>query len=346
MRTPCRALSRWLVCILCVLLLPTAGAQAQQPPVQEPQPRRARPPLVDLHTPPADGAAVQSAPPQQAPPAPEQAPRRDHGGYGWVPWAVAGGLGTAWVAAQLHRDQTYADDASLAAQGPRFADSYAVGSFAIQGYVKGDWPMVVDFLPQPDTCTMLEISLDGKLAYTRLLDADGVKGRRLLQITLPKQLGERTRPALFMVRSERPACASQGQAPGIAAPLEIYGIGCGPRAIGSVAIDQLRFEPGEPKLPQERVRLAYRARYGFNHASVEILRYNENPPGTINVQRVRARRMDALLPGSVITDTWDGLDERGQRSVGVHRLQVRAWFTVDDRSWVGAISPSSVRVAR
>lgn len=259
-----------------------------------------------------------------------------------MPWAAIGAA--ADLASRLFQQRTYADDDTLAANGPRFPDSFEVGTFAVQGYFKDGWPLVVDFLAQPDSCTMLEVSMNQKVVYTQLLDPDGRSGRRLRQVKLPVGIAERARSALYVVRSERPACEAQRGGTNDVSPVEVYGIGGGPRAVGSVAVDQLRFEPAAPRLPKERVQIGYRVKSGFNHASVEILRFNEEPPGRINVQRVRARRTDGLAPNSVNVDSWDGQDDRGRRSLGVHRLQVRAWFTENDRSWVGAISPASVRV--
>jgi hypothetical protein len=325
-RLPARALCMSLAFCTAVANAQVKLAEQQTPPPPE--------------TPyPAAGQQMPRPPGQPSPP--PRGERRD--GAGWVPWAIVG-AGAAILATRMFQQRAYADDNSLAANGPRFPDSFTVGTFAVQGYFKDGWPFVLDFLPQPDSCTVLEISLHQKVMYALLLDRDGRSGRRLVQAKLPPGIAERPQSALYVVRSERPACAAQTGASHDPSPVEVYGIGGGPRAVGSVAIDQLRFEPAAPQLPQEQVQIGYRAKSGFNHASVEILRFHQEQPGRIDVQRVRARRVDGLAPGSVNADSWDGKLDGGQRSLGVHRLQVRAWFTENDRSWVGAISPASVRV--
>ncbi len=65
-------------------------------------------------------------------------------------------------------------------------------------------------------------------------------------IGLPDGISAKARPALYVVHSDRPACSGAGTgaaAAGAGAPLEIYGIGGGPRAVGSVAVDGLEFGP-------------------------------------------------------------------------------------------------------
>ncbi|PHV05282.1 hypothetical protein CSQ96_21810 [Janthinobacterium sp. BJB412] len=242
-------------------------------------------------------------------------------------------------------------DDNLALTGPRFAATQKVGTFIVEGHVQGGWPVVVDFLPQPDTCTGLDVYIGGKQVFSRLLDADGRSGRRLLKIELPANLGPTARAAIYLVHSARPACArAGGDVAGASAPIEVYGIGAGPRAVGSVAVDQLVFRPDLPKLPKEQVQIGYRMKWPFNRVSVEVLRYLEGAPDSIEVERVTTldpKDSRGLPAGQVAGQTWDGRDHTAKLSRGLHRLHVRAWMSSNDElSWVGAISDMSVRIAK
>lgn len=325
-RKPCTTLA-----LVTALALPafSAGQTRDYPPPQ---------------TPPTGGnyPSGQGAPPT---------PRPDPGSRGssLVPWALGAVIGALFAAPPEASPGPAGNDDYLARNGPRPADSYKVGTFVVEAFVQDRWPLVVDFLPQPDTCTALDVYIGQKRVFSRLLDADGLSGRRLVTVSLPGGISAKARPALYVVHSDRPACSGAGAgaaAAGSGAPLEIYGIGGGPRAVGSVAVDGLEFGPAAPKLPQQLVQIAYRTQWPFNHVSVEVLRFHRNSPERIDVERVLARRNNGPPPGHVADQPWDGRNGAAELSLGVHRLQVRAWMSGNERSWVGAISPTSVRIAQ
>ena len=297
----------------------------------------------------------QAASDVQPPPSPAPAEPSSGAGSSWVPWAI--GLGAlaitaAAVASNARKKGAVVSDQGLLENGPRFPDSFGVGVFAVQGYVGRGWPVVIDFVSQPGTCTTLEISVDDQLLSSEPLDWEGRGGRQYKRIDLPPSKERRAptsrtrndaRVAMYVIHSRSPACGQPG--PQKAEAIEVYGIGAGPRAVGSVAIDNLSFGPARPRFPTEQVAMSYEAKNPFNHAAVEILRYDLTTPGLINVQRVKASRTDSVQVGPNSGGAWNGMSDTGVRSSGVHRLQVRGWYSENDRSWVGAISPTSVQVA-
>ena len=333
--------------LLCSLLAAQSGQAATRAPPPPPPAPAPAPTAVD--PPPTRGS-------RSGLPGSDYGDRdRSSGETNWAPWAI--GLGALAitaiaVAANAKKNGTAASDQGLLANGPRFPDTYGVGVFAVQGYLGDGWPVVVDFLSQPGTCTTLEISVGDRLVSSEALDWDGLGGRQFKRIDLPPSRQKRApgfrgrepaSVAMYVINSRSPACGQPG--PRNAAAIEVYGIGAGPRAVGSVAIDHLSFGPARPHFPNEQVAIGYEARNPFNHASVEILRYEVTTPGVINVQRIKSSRTDTVLVGPNSGGAWNGMSDTGVRSTGVHRLQVRGWYTENDRSWVGAISPSSVQVA-
>jgi hypothetical protein len=221
----------------------------------------------------------------------------------------------------------------------------------VQGYVRGRWPFVIDFLPERDSRTWLEVVLDGKLSFTQILDSDGSSGRRLIRVVLPADLTGAPRPGTYVIRSIRVEDGRRRQGrdgKDVPADVQLYGIGAGPRAVGSVAIEEVVFEPGLLRLVPSSPTSAtysYNAKSEFNRVAVEILRF-VNRDGSVTAERVKSDEQIGVRLGRSQRGSWNGTKENeAVPSVGVHRLQVRAWFNSEDKSWVGAWSPNTVTVA-
>lgn len=232
------------------------------------------------------------------------------------------------------------DAGKLKKEGPRFVDTYPIGSFAIRGFARDGWPVVLDYRPRPNTVTTLAVVFGEDKVASVVVDPDGLGGRSLIKIETPS-LGwaKKEKPADYVVRSVyRPGTSMAGQA----APLDVYGIGGGPRAVGSVAVEKLLFRPvpGDPAAP---VAFQYNAKSPFNRVRSEVVRF-DNDGSQIRLTRVmQADARDTAV--GLHSGTWSGLaDKSHERSVGAHRFQVRAWFTSDDKSWVGAVAPTLLTV--
>ncbi len=239
----------------------------------------------------------------------------------------------------------------LARNGPRLPLAYQTGIYVVQGYVRGGWPFVIDFLPQPDSRTSMDVTLDGRLAFTQLLDSDGSSGRRLVHVTLPAGLTESPRAGTYAIRSVhiqngRRVQGADGK--DVPADVQLYGIGAGPRAVGSVAIEEVTFEPGVLKMApgaQASASYSYNAKSAFNRVAVEILKF-VNRDGNVSAERVQSDEQVGVPLARSQRGIWNGTKQReALPSLGVHRLQVRAWFNSEDKSWVGAWSPGTVTVA-
>ncbi|HEV2008825.1 MAG TPA: hypothetical protein VGQ88_08910, partial [Burkholderiales bacterium] len=239
----------------------------------------------------------------------------------------------------------------LATTGPKLPASYRIGAYAVQGYVRGGWPFVIDFLPERNSRTWLEVSLDGRLRFTQLLDSDGSGGRRLVDVVLPADLPAAPRPGMYVIRSIRVEDGRRRQGrdgKDMPADVQLYGIGAGPSAVGSVAVEEVVFEPGLLRLvPSSQISAtySYNAKSEFNRVAVEILRF-VNRDGSVTAERVKSDEQVGVRLGRSQLGSWDGTKQnQAVPSVGVHRLQVRAWFNSEDKSWVGAWSPNTVTVA-
>lgn len=285
---------------------------------------------------------------------PNQAPSGSSHNNAWIPWAIMGVIGAAAIASKMPA-QAKATDQSLVQSGPRFPDHYSVGTFAVQGYTRSGWPIVVDFLPEPSSLTSIEIAIDGQLRYEKLLDASGERGRQLVKLVLPADLADRPVPAVYAVHSVRfvdSRVVKDANGNDVPSPVEIFGIGAGPKAVGSVAVDDVQFGPSPVSMagngPREAL-YSYNVRSPFNHAVVEILKFASHD-GEIEVEPVANDHVPGLNLGRTEPGRWNGTGEDGHTpSFGLHRLQVRAWFgasDAEDLSWVGAWSPNAVMVSQ
>ena len=225
----------------------------------------------------------------------------------------------------------------LEADGPQIAETYPVGSFSVRGFTRDSWPIVIDFLPRKNTRTALDVIIDDHKISTLIIDSNGLAGRHLEKLIMPANgWAKKPKAATYLVRSFYIDRSGNLGAP---APLEVYGIGGGPRAVGSVAIEQLNFGGG----PGQPTQFGYQAKSPFNHVRIEVVRFNSDDQ-SIHIARVMEESSEDVTVGRH-SGSWDGRDAAsGEPSRGVHRFQVRAWFTSDDKSWVGAVAPSLLTI--
>lgn len=230
---------------------------------------------------------------------------------------------------------------TLLKDGPQMPMTYPVGTFSVRGFARNGWPVVLDFKPQPNTWTTLDVVFR-KRTVSLNVDTNGLEGRHLVKLQLPGNPKKKTVPATYVLRSVYRDSQDGQQHP---APVEVYGIGGGPRAVGSVAIEQLSMLP-ESVMAGTPARFAFSAKSPFNRTRAEVLKFVAANNQQIELERVMSTEDDNVSVGPH-DGVWDGLDQSSHAaSLGVHRFQVRAWFTSDDKSWVGAVAPKLVRVGR
>ena len=229
---------------------------------------------------------------------------------------------------------------ALLANGPELPDSYPDGSFAVRGFTRDGWPVVVDFAPQPGTVTQLEVTVaasDGPTKRTIILDPDGSRGRQLVKVEMPAGGTPVATPATYLI-SSMPIAALDTDRPAAvrAAPLQVFGIGGGPRAVGSVTIEQLAFSRASVG-----ARFSYVAKSEFSQVRAEVQQFRRAGAKSEIVPIFDARKSNLSVGRQ--TGDWPGTaaGSPGQ-SRGMHRLQVTGWFTTDDRSWVAALAPDLV----
>lgn len=253
--------------------------------------------------------------------------------------AIGGAIAASSSGHSGHHDDHDASE-DLLRDGPQLPTSYELGTFWARGFGKDGWPIVLDFAPQPNTQTTLYVMFGKDKVWSAVIDSNGLDKRHLQLVTLPKTgWAASAKPATYYLRSMTLDYMGRPVAP---APIEVYGIGGGPRAVGSVAIEQLVFGPPTMK-PGASASFDYFAKSPFDHTRTEVLRYSDDGK-TIRLSQVMAENAPDVSVGTH-GGAWDGRDQgTGQISRGVHRFQVRGWFTSGDQSWVGAVAPTQVTI--
>ena len=147
----------------------------------------------------------------------------------------------------------------LSDHGPQCPDMYSMSAITVLGFVRGNWPMVLDYELREAGIYLVTVSVEGLAPFSYLLDGNQT-GHRQQIFPLPSRFGAQPQPATCTLRA-------LSSTPGEARPafIRVFGWGCGPRSVGSVAIDQVRFTP-----PSVRPRDKQAALYGFHsHADFE-----------------------------------------------------------------------------
>jgi hypothetical protein len=228
--------------------------------------------------------------------------------------------------------------------GPDFPSLFNMSAFVVRGPVKGGWPLVVDYEQlQPGRIEIL-VSARGAQNTYRFPMPRLAAGRHLIRLTLPEALGPDLRPAVVAVT----AIGGNARQPATLADFSIYGLGAGPEAVGSVAIDQLGFSPQSIRVSRdETARYRFFSHSDFDTVSIEFLGLERAADGSRHRFVGRELLADGVRPDQWVgldePRTWDGRDDSDKVSVGSHRLQVRAWDRAGD--WVCAWSPASVSVS-
>ncbi|MDN3523568.1 hypothetical protein [Halomonas ramblicola] len=278
-----------------------------------------------------------------------------NGGSDWtVPAIVAGAAATAMVVNWLrnrhapNREPTTDSMAEerdmlerLQQEGPTFAPAYNTSAFAAVGMVRGGWPFVLDFTHDRPVMVRIRLSARGLPEIYTLQVPFGADetGSHRLQFWLPPEFGNSERPAAIAVT----ATAMGGDRP--EPSFRITALGCGPRAIGSVAIEEVSFLPRLIRA-QAREQASYRffSHSDFPSAVAEFMRVEPANDGERHFFVNEASIAGGVAAGrSIDTQQWDGRDTTERISTGTHRLKVRAWSPT--AGWLTAWSDSRVDVS-
>jgi hypothetical protein len=223
--------------------------------------------------------------------------------------------------------------AMLNEHGPQFPDLLHESALHVTGFVHGGWPLVVDYEPAAGSYVVLSVASPTVPPFTTVLPA--TQGRRqLLILTIPLSFGDTLRMANFSIEST----ASRNDR--TLSYFRIYGFGCGRRAVGSVAIDQLRFGPHIITSSNPDTQLSFHSHTKFDRVRSEFMQI-ALVDHCVEGQKVDDKSINRHIdPEENIQDTWSAKKARP----GQIQFRVRGWMSRDNGGdWVSAFSPELVR---
>jgi hypothetical protein len=343
--------SEILVRRLCLLLvlpaLLTAMVTAQQPsPPSQPS---APPPALYSRQPPS-----QSAPPNSNQPdipasrqpsvkgghnADTNPGRQPHGSGngGAIAAGVIGGVAAAAVITGLVAHEKNSPE-HFWHNGPEVPKQFDMSGLTLKCLIGPNWPVVLDFLLDSPGAAEVEIVAADKHHFkVRMTNTPNQRAYAIFR--LPKDFGTKTQIAVLQVRAVAPGNSTGGTS---APALRIYGMGGGENAVGSVAIDQLTFQPAaiHPKA-KEVATYGFHAHSAFNSVRAEFICVSLQN-GHVIVQQDQEAKLSPIPQGERARGTWEGKGKAGE-----HMLQVRAWRGLENGGdWVVAWSPDIVDVVK
>lgn len=263
----------------------------------------------------------------------EQPSNVDHGGTNdWVaPVAVGGAVAGAIVLQHVLRSEM----TKISDGGPRLGREFYVNRFEFKAFARGGWPCVVDYDLPSNTDAVFTVRHENGQTHEVHLDPGRV-GNWEAKFDLPVSFGNLSVATYGM--NVAVGASAQPQV------FRLYAIGCGPKAVGSVTIDQLRFGPKLIKLSvSDLSTYGFRARQTFNKVRAEFMQTTVEPNGLAN-KRVGDENLGRVSAGEEPVSR----QRKVSRSwAGNYSLQVRAWERADQGGdWVLAWSHELVRVEK
>jgi hypothetical protein len=241
---------------------------------------------------------------------------------------VAAGL-TAW--AVHHHEHALPKTEDLLKNGPQVPQNVAMSHLIVDGLIGPGWPVGLDFELGGPGSVLLDITTADKVQYHQVL-TNNLNGRGVA-ISQPGGLPDKLQSATFDVEAVAPA-GSNGPPPSI----RIYGMAAGPKAVGSIAIDQISFGPADLKMNQP-------AQFQFHsHSDFSSVRADFMWTG-LKDNQIEMKQDSETSLNPVTSDEHAQGSLQGKGSVGQHLLQIRAWRG-NSGDWVVAWSPDVVNLAK
>jgi hypothetical protein len=232
----------------------------------------------------------------------------------------------------------------LSKEGPQFAPLYSMSTLSFEAFVKGDWPLVIDFEPLETSIILFSITTDGAEPFTYQLDGSRL-GRRQQLIRIPGRLGLKPTVARYSLSAFSPGLGEQKPARFV-----IYGFAAGDKAVGSIGIDQVKFAPGSirPRM-KEKANYDFHSLFDFSKVSAEFLVIGLHPQTKEIISKlVRTESISGgISRNKWVSKDWDGKNDKGAVSTGHHQVHIRAWRSLESGGdWASAWSPEVVKVVQ
>jgi hypothetical protein len=189
--------------------------------------------------------------------------------------------------------------------------------------IKAGWPLIVDYQLERPGEVRVSIAVEGVEHFTFELDGTTTDRKQRI-VNVPKRFGVRVEPASITVRA-----SEQGGTKAV--PLHLYGLGAGPKAVGSVAIDSILFGPTHIRtFFSDTAAYRFHSRSDFDTVKVDFCKvtdtiFEEDTDESVHTQDIEQGVGAYKWIGVKEPRNWNGRNRRNKVSPGLHKLRVRAW---------------------
>src|SRR5579871_4156973 len=166
--------------------------QTDNPPPAKPPSREGT-----TDTPPAAKPPIRHTTPEP----PTIDPHAPHEGHDLRNAAIGGGAGFV-AGLLLGRAMSGKDspDKMLSDHGPQTPKVFSMSSFSLMGFVKGNWPAVLDYEVRQPGLYLLTVSTDNAVPFSYLLEG-AQPGRRIVIMRLPARFGAQAKPGSYTIQA-------------------------------------------------------------------------------------------------------------------------------------------------
>lgn len=237
-------------------------------------------------------------------------------------------------------------------EGPQLPRIFNMSSFSVMGFVKGNWPVVFDYQIERDSLLIVVIAPEGQEPIVYRLN--GKAGHWQNRLLVPAGVGTESVVAEYTLRSLDDGTGQLGPS-----HLHVHGVAAGPKAVGSIGIDQVTFSPAEIRPAQgQRAHYMFHSISDFKNVEVNFVRI-ANDHGQIIAARIGKKSAGSIAKNEARNGDWDGKTDGGGKEAeafppelqqwlksptGQHLVQVRAWYGAKDGDWATALSEDFVTV--
>jgi len=237
-------------------------------------------------------------------------------------------------------------------EGPQLPRVFNMSSFSVMGFVKGNWPVVFDYQLERDSLLIVVIAPEGQEPIIYRLS--GKAGHWQSRLLVPEGVGTNSVVAQYTLRSLDDGVGQLGPA-----HLHVHGVAAGPKAVGSIGIDQVTFSPAAIRPAHgERAHYTFHSISDFKNVEVNFVRL-ANDHGQIIAARIGKKSAGSISKNEARNGDWDGKSDGGGKEAeafspevrqwlksptGQHLVQVRAWYGAKDGDWATALSDEFVTV--
>lgn len=224
----------------------------------------------------------------------------------------------------MKKDQSKAAKvlSSLAKSGPVFPAMFTMSDFRVEGLVKGDWPVFIEYELESDSTAVVTVNTttNGELLSFTIPLPSTNGGRGKVKKYLPGTFGQKPQAGFITFQAfkngpeKRPADFF----------LSVFGFG--PNAVRSRVIVGMRTGPPKIRVDlKEKISYSFQSLSDFNKVAAEFRLVKRDADGSSYQPVVHSKIQDGVRREQMVENDWNGKDSKGKVSVGLHLFVVRAW---------------------